>query len=135
MRWKACSNEGNECCNLQGRMTKIKFVILWPRKFPLLDGKSCNLRRSFKVCDLQFVFKSYSNEFNVTLKFHLAKSTIKDIEGKFVSSYFFQTTFKNITLLIYICWQNHVEIFQIFLFSLGDTNRAQGHNGKETYHM
>ncbi len=34
MCWKACSNECNECSNLQGRRTKIKFVICDLRSFP-----------------------------------------------------------------------------------------------------
>jgi hypothetical protein len=34
MCWKACSNECNECCNLQGRTMKIKFVICDLGSFP-----------------------------------------------------------------------------------------------------
>jgi hypothetical protein len=105
MCWKACSNECNECSNLQGRRMKIKVCDLWPRKFPLLDGKkSCNLRGSYKVCDLQFFYKSYSNQFNVPLKFHLAKSTIEDTGGKLASSYFSKQLFK-----IWHYWLTYVD--------------------------
>jgi hypothetical protein len=73
---------------------KDKVCDLWPRKFPLLDGKSCNLKKKF-----QGLWPSI-----------LLQKLLKSI-------------------------QCSIRISSNIFVSLHDTNLAQGHNGKEIYHM